>query len=189
MMAIPSSYFHPSETKYKKRGRKGCERGAKRNFLYSFPLSGTPVVQSCRAWTVVASEAPVRLPEARSENPLLLRTLLRTLSLLKAPHYKTPSKNLFWEPSGTPLLRSSSSLWAVLEGPFSILAGCPKSAQLQVGRLPCFMVGFPTFMGRFPECLHGRSWKCLENSPVREAPLRVFLARALLRSMCRHKTP
>ena len=32
------------------RERKGYERGTARNFLQSFPLSGTPVVQSYWAW-------------------------------------------------------------------------------------------------------------------------------------------
>ena len=36
----------PSNKKYKGRGRQGCERGTTRNFLQSFPLSSTPVVQS-----------------------------------------------------------------------------------------------------------------------------------------------
>ena len=39
--------FHLYHTKYKTRERKGCERGATRNFLHSFSLSGTPVIQSC----------------------------------------------------------------------------------------------------------------------------------------------
>ena len=34
---------------YKTRERKGYERGTARNFLQSFPLSGTPVVQSYRS--------------------------------------------------------------------------------------------------------------------------------------------
>ena len=36
--------------KHKTRGHKGRERGTTRNFLHSFPLSGTPVVQSFWAW-------------------------------------------------------------------------------------------------------------------------------------------
>ena len=35
---------------YKTRGRKRCKWGTTRNFLHSFPLSGTPVVHSCWAW-------------------------------------------------------------------------------------------------------------------------------------------
>ena len=34
-----------------KRERKGYERGAARHFLQSFPLSGSPVVQSYWAWS------------------------------------------------------------------------------------------------------------------------------------------
>ena len=43
----------PCETKHKTRGRKGCKRGTTRNFLHSFPLSGSPVVQSFWAWKTV----------------------------------------------------------------------------------------------------------------------------------------
>ena len=35
------------------KGRKGYERGTARNFLHSFPLSGTPVVQSYWAWKLI----------------------------------------------------------------------------------------------------------------------------------------
>ena len=37
---------------YKTRERKGYNRGTARNFLHSFPLSGTPVVQSYWAWMI-----------------------------------------------------------------------------------------------------------------------------------------
>ena len=36
--------------KAQNKRRKGCERGTTRNFLHSFPLSSTLVVQSCWAW-------------------------------------------------------------------------------------------------------------------------------------------
>ena len=36
---------------YETRERKGYKRGTAQNFLHSFPLSGTPVVQSYWAWT------------------------------------------------------------------------------------------------------------------------------------------
>ena len=47
-------WFHPYQTKYKTRGRKGCEQAMTRNFLHSFPLSCTPVVQSYWAWSFLS---------------------------------------------------------------------------------------------------------------------------------------
>ena len=46
----PSAFTPLVITKYKTRGRKRYKQGTTRNFLHSFPLSGTPVVQSYWAW-------------------------------------------------------------------------------------------------------------------------------------------
>ena len=64
-----------------------------------------------------------------------------------------------------------------LEGPFSTMAGCPKTAHSPLlGRFPSFMGRFPTLMGRFPKCVNGPFsvlkilWKTL--SPLRKGQLR-----------------
>ena len=46
--------------------RKGYKRGTARNFLHSFPLSGTPVVQSYWAW-ILGLSAPQRCNAERSD--------------------------------------------------------------------------------------------------------------------------
>ena len=45
---------------YKTRERKGYERGTAQNFLHSFPLPSTPVVQSYWAWTCHPSVSVLR---------------------------------------------------------------------------------------------------------------------------------
>ena len=42
-----------------------------------------------------------------------------------------------------------------LEGPFSTMAACPKTARAPMGRFPSLMGRFPTLTSRFPKYLNG----------------------------------
>ena len=49
-LLCPPLLTQGTDPRYRIRGHKECERVAERNFLHSFPLSGTPVVHSYWAW-------------------------------------------------------------------------------------------------------------------------------------------
>ena len=77
----------PLVNKVQNRGSQGYERGTARNFLHSFPLSGTPVVQSYWAqndmffglkgpWYWLCPECPERFPSSSKVSNLLVMNLL-----------------------------------------------------------------------------------------------------------------